>query len=131
MPHRRGDMFRRVLSGLLVLVVLMLPAGRADALTLPVFDADLHAALAEHGDEHRGLTTSPAQSHSESPCDDCDHPDGLACCLSCGFFVGNLPSIHPAPVPLASASLKYLMSSTSPPDGLTNSPDLPPPRQNV
>jgi hypothetical protein len=131
MPHRRGDMFRRVLSGLLVLVVLMLPAGRTDALTLPVFDAALHAALAGHGGEHHGLTTVPARSHSEAPCDDCDHPDGLACCLSCGFLLGNLPSVRPAPVPLASASLKYLMSLTSSPDGLTSSPDLPPPRQNV
>jgi hypothetical protein len=131
MPHRGGDMVRRVISGLLVVVVLMLPAGRADAMTLPVFDAAIHAALAGHGGEHRGLTTSPARTHSETPCDDCDHPDGLACCLSCGFLLGNLPSIHPALVPLASASLRYLMSSTSSPDGLTNSPDLPPPRQNV
>jgi hypothetical protein len=131
MPYRRDDMVRRVLSGLLVLIVLMLPVGRAGALTLPVFAAASHTALAGHGDEHAGLTISPVCNSSGSPCDGCEHPDGYACCLTCGFVVGDLPSTQNASRPLEATSLSFLMLSTAPPDGLSSAPDLPPPRHIV
>lgn len=127
MPYRRGDIFGRALSGLLVQIVLMLPVTRAGAVLLPLFDTASHVALTEYGDEDRGSTNT----HSGTPCDGCEHPDGLACCLSCGFLVGDLPSIQTAPRPQAAASLHFLMSSSSPPDGLTSAPDLPPPRHIV
>jgi hypothetical protein len=131
MPFRRNDMVRRVLSGLLVLIVLMLPVGRAGALSSPVFVAASHAASAGHAHEHPGLTNSPVRDASGSPCDGCEHPDDYACCLSCGFVVGTLPSIQTASRPLAAASLRYLMLSTAPLDSLSSAPNLPPPRHIV
>jgi hypothetical protein len=131
MPYRRNDMVRRVLSGLLVLIVLLLPVGHAGALTLPAFAAASHAALAGHDDEHPGLMISPVHDASGSPCDGCEHPGGCACCLSCGFFVGVLQSIQMASRPLVPASLSYLTLSTTPLDGLCSAPTLPPPRHAV
>jgi hypothetical protein len=131
MPYRRNDMVRRVLSGLLVLSVLLLPVGGAGALTLPAFADASHATLADLGEVHPALTISLARDSSGSPCDGCEHPDDCACCLSCGFVVGNLPSIQTTSRYLASAPLSYLMLSSLPPDGLSNAPDLPPPRHIV
>ena len=130
MAYRRNDMVRRVLSGLLVLIVLMLPVGPAP-LALPVFEAASHAALMGHGDKQSGLTVAPVRSHSGSPCDGREHPDGCACCLSCGFVAGNLPAMQTASRPLAAVSLSYLMLAATPPDGLTSTPNLPPPRYIV
>ena len=131
MPYRRGDIFGRALVGLLVLVVLVLPVARAGAVMLPLFDGASYAALAGHDDDDRASVAFPAHSHSGSPRDGCEHPDGLTCCLSCGFLLGDLPSIQPAPRPQSAASLRFLMLSTSSPDGLASAPDLPPPRQIV
>ena len=126
MPYRCGDIFRRALAGLLVVLVILLPVARAPAVMLPISDTTSHAALAVQADERPAFL--PVHSHSGSPCDGCEHPDGLACCLACGFPVGNFPSIQPAPRSQAAASLRFLMSSISSPDGLTSAPDLPPPR---
>ena len=128
MPFRRNAMVRRVLSGLLVLIVILLPVGRAGILTSPVFAAAPHAASAGHADEHPGLMNSMARDASGSPRGGCDHPDGYACCPSCDFLLGNLPSIRTVSVPLAAASLRYLMLSTAPLDSLSSAPNLPPPR---
>ena len=119
------------MSGLLVLIALMLPVGRAGVLTSPVFAAASHGASAGHADEHPGLTNSPVRDASGSPCDGCEHPDGYACCLTCGFVVGDLPSTQNASRPLEATSLSFLMLSTAPPDGLSSAPDLPPPRHIV
>ena len=131
MPFRRNDMVRRVLSGLLVLIVLMLPVGPAGGLSSPAFAAASHAASAGHAGEHPGLANSPVHDASGSPRDYCDHPDDYACCQSCGFVVGNLPSIQTASRPLATGPLRYLMLSTAPPDSLSSAPNLPPPRHIV
>lgn len=131
MPYRRNDMVGRVLSGLLVLVVLMLPVGRADALTLPLLGSASEAVLAGHGDEHPGLTPWPVRDSAGSPCDDCEHPDGDACCLSFGSVVGDLPSIHSVLRPLSAAPLNYLIISVTTPAGRNSAPDLPPPRHIV
>ena len=127
----RNDMVRRVLSGLLVVIVLMLPVGRADALMSSGFAAASPAALAGQGGQHPELTISPVRNSSGSPCDGCDHPDGCACCLSCAFFVANLPSMQTASRPLAVSPLRYLILAASPPDGPSSAPALPPPRQIV
>jgi hypothetical protein len=120
-----------VMSGLLVLIALMLPVGPAGVLTSPVFAAASHGASAGHAHEHPGLTNSPVRDASGSPCDGCEHPDDYACCLSCGFVVGDLPSIGTVSLPLAAAPLRYLMLSTAPPDSLSSAPNLPPPRHIV
>jgi hypothetical protein len=131
MAYRRNDVVRRVLSGLLVLILLMLPVGHADAMTLPVFESAWHAALAGPGDEQPGLTASPVRNRLGLPRDGCEDPDGCACCLSRGCVVGNLPAIQTAPRPLVAASLSYLMLPATPTDGLGSAPDLPPPRHIV
>jgi hypothetical protein len=131
MPYRGNDMVGRVLSGLLFLIALLLPVGGADALTLPAFSDTSHAALPDHGEKPSALPISPVRDSSGSPCDGCAHPDSCACCLSCGFVLGNLPSIQNAAQPLAAAPLKYLVLSSLPPDGRSSAPDLPPPRHIV
>jgi hypothetical protein len=131
MAYRGNDMVRRVLSGLLVLIVLMLPVGPADAMTLPVFETASHAALSGHDGETLWLTAPAVRGPSSSPCDGCQDPDGCACCPACGFGVGNLPTMQTASRPQVAASLSYLILSATPPDGLTSPPNLPPPRHIV
>lgn len=126
MPYRRGDFFRRALAGLLVVLIILLPVARLAAVMVPVSDTTSHAALTVQVDERPAFF--PVHSHSGSPC---EGPDGLPCCTACGFAVGNLPSIQSAPRRQAAASLRFLISSISSPDGLTSAPDLPPPRHIV
>jgi hypothetical protein len=131
MAYRGNDIIRRLLSGLLFLIVILLPAGLAEAITLPVFKTVSHEALAGRGDEQPGMTASPVRNHSGLYRDGCEDPDGCICCLSRGFVIGNLPPIQMEPRPLVAASLSYLMLSATPPDGPSRAPDLPPPRHFV
>jgi hypothetical protein len=122
----RDGPFRKALSGLLVLVVLLVSVAQGRAVMLPIFDTASHAIAVGQSDEHR--TTSPAHNH---PCD--DHDQGLACCLAggCPILTGNLPSGQPALQPRAAVALAFLMAPTTAPDELNSPPDLPPPRYIV
>ena len=128
MLYRRDGQFRKALSGLLVLIVLLMSVAQARAVMLPVFDTASHAITAGQSDEHR--TTSPAHSH---PCDGHESTHGLACCLAggCPILTGNLPPGQPTPQPQAAVALAFLMASTTAPDELNSAPDLPPPRYIV
>jgi hypothetical protein len=130
-PYRRTELIRKVLSGLLVLVVLLLPVGDAGAATSPGFADASQATLAGHDDAHSALTISPAHSASGMFRDGSGHPDDCACCLSCGLGVANLPSLETVSLRFALGGLSYLMVSYARPDGLSRGPDLPPPRHIV
>jgi hypothetical protein len=131
MPFCRGNIVRKALSGLLVLIILVLPVAHAGAAVLLAFNTASHVAQAGHGLEKRGSASLAADPNSGLSTDDCDDPGGPCCCLSCGSLVGVLPAIHSTVWPQAVASLRFMMSSTAPCDGLTGAPDLPPPRHIV
>ena len=126
---RVGNCLKRALAGLLVLLVILLPAANASVLSSVTRMAAATILIIDDG-EDRASTAAPHR-HSGVPCDDREHPDNLACCLFCGYLVGDVPSVQPAARPSASASLHFLMFSAPSPDGLTSAPDLPPPRHVV
>ena len=121
---RPGHSLKRALAGLLVLLVILLPAASATAMSVASRAAPTILTL----DHREGRASTAPHHHSGAPGDGCEHRDNLACCLSCGYLLGAVPSVQPATRPSASAPLHFLMFSGRSPDGLTSAPDLPPPR---
>ena len=128
MLYRRDGQFRKVLSGLLVLIVLLMSVAQARAVMLPVFDTASHAITVGQSDEHR--TTSPAHSH---PCDGHEYPTASPAVWPAGALSSRaiVPPGQPTPQHTGSGALAFLMASTTAPDELNSAPDLPPPRSIV
>lgn len=157
MPHRRRHQLRNALSGLLVLIVLVLPVTRANAALPPATSlaavaTAFNAARAEP--RHRTGTSSsdersklPCPGHVESPwhspghfpgqahwqADGLLHADGVDCCPACGcsFAAGALPSAPAMPRSADGAAVGFPPPSESLLDDFSSAPILPPPRPGV
>src|SRR5438309_11462391 len=103
---RPGDSLTRALAGLMALLVILLPTANATA--MPSVTSTAAAMTLITDGEDRASAAAPHR-HSGAPCDGCEHPDNVACCLSCGCLVGDVPLIRPAARLSASVSLHCLM----------------------
>ena len=134
MPQGMGQRFRKMISGLLFLSVLVMSIVQAQATVLPIMHDAINTSAAIH---HDGIADAKAalsaHHHTGSPCKGHDGAHGLACCYisGCSMMSGWLPvpaTVLPAIMP---TTLVYLDSSPVRPDGLQFAPTLPPPRRIV
>ena len=123
MPRGMGRRFRKMISGLLFLSVLVMSVVQAHSTVSPV----MHGGMAD------AMAPLSAHHHTGSPCKGQDGARGLACCFvsGCSTMSGWLfvpTTVLPAIMP---ATLVYPDSSPVRPDGLQFAPALPPPRRIV
>ena len=137
---RGASTFRRVVAGLLALVLLALPGPamrHASAATL------VHQSFAEHCVSQSDATTlmhaapmHAASAHatvsadaSGQPYGKLDGEQGLPCCVAaqCPSAVGTLPPAHAGPQPFSGAAVRYLAPARAR-FGIEVPPSLPPPR---
>jgi hypothetical protein len=127
-----SDRMRRIVTGLMVLVALVMSVGQV--LALPLVGVPLiHAVL--HGESEAGLAPADA-AHDDlgSPCSHhaCSH--GIDCCCiggACSMLSPWVPVATPAMPLIASRSLAYRDAVALSPDGKGAAPTVPPPRQVV
>lgn len=142
MPRGAG-IFRRIVAGVLALVLLALPGPamrHASAATL------VQQAAAEHCVPHadaatlrQAASTHTASAHpaacTEEPCQPCGKADGeqgLPCCVAaqCPSAVGSLPYAQAGPQPSTGAVLLHLAPANAR-FGIEVPPSLPPPRHEA
>ena len=139
MPRGMGT-FRRVVAGLLALVLLALPgpAMRHASAATPVQQAVaahcvsqsdaatlMQAALMHAASGHEAISTDASGQPCGKPGGDQDLP---CCAAQCPSAVGALPPAHAGPQASSGATVRYL----APADarfGIEVPPSLPPPRQ--
>ena len=132
--------FRRVIAGLLALVLLALPGPvmrHASAATLA------QQAAAEHCVSHAGadMLTQATPMHAAhvhmsvvaepgQPCGTPGDNQGLPCCVAaqCVVAIGALPPSQAGPVPSSGAVIRYLAPAHAR-FGIEVPPSLPPPRR--
>ena len=127
-----SDRMRRIVTGLMVLVALVMSVGQVLALPL-VGVPPVHAAL--HGESEAGLAPADA-AHDDlgSPCSHHAGSHGLDCCCiggACSMLSPWVPVATPAMPPIASRSLTYRDAIVLSPDGKGAAPTVPPPRHVV
>jgi len=132
MPRGMGR-FRRVVAGLLALVLLALPGapvGHASAAVAIQHQAALHHC-GGHEDPSPVQASTSAHHHQDhgQPCDDSGGKPGLACCASaqCPALVGAPPLATAGPLP-HSGPTERLAVLASGAHGLDIAPMTPPPR---
>jgi hypothetical protein len=134
MPPQRRERLRRVVSGLLVMMILVLSVTRANAVAQPGWNIVLQVAgSVASGSRGESEGVARVHDHSGSPCQGHVHGEGLTCCpaLCCLFGAGNIPSVAAIPAPVPAVLPGYPMPPTALPRGHSSAPTLPPPRQGV
>ena len=140
MPRGTGT-FRRVVAGLLALVLLALPgpAMRHASAATPVQQAAAEHCVT-HGDALTLMEAAPthtASGHAAistgepgQPCGNSGGERGLPCCVAaqCPSAVGAVPAAHAGPQPSSGAAIRYLAPAHTR-FGIEVPPSLPPPRQ--
>jgi hypothetical protein len=134
MPQGMGRRFRKMISGLLFLSIIVMSVAQAHATILLVMhDAIRSTAAVHHGGIAGATVPLSGHDHTGSPCKGHDGAHGLTCCFSngCPMMSGWLPvptTVLPA---IVATTLGYLDASTPRPDGLRFAPTPPPPRRIV
>lgn len=132
MPNGFTDRLRRLLSGLLVLVVLAMSVAQVNAMISPEDDEVSYEITAQHPHDHHAAAI-PAHDHANRPCEGPDRPHGPACCLSrgCPLLAAGLLSTAPVPLPTPPGRAVHARHVSSQPIGVGKAPDLRPPRTTV
>jgi hypothetical protein len=133
MPQGMGRRFRKMVSGLLFLSVLVMSIVQTYAAVSPIMHDAIHTSGAiQHDGTADAIAPRSAHHHTESPCKG-HGAHGLACCCisGCSMMSAWLPvpaTVLPAIMP---TTLVYLDSSPVRPDDVQFAPTLPPPRRSV
>jgi hypothetical protein len=133
MPQGMGTLFRKMVSGLLVLSVLLLSFAQAHA-ALPVsHDATVTLTAVDHDGTAGAVAPFSADDRTGSPCKGHDGAHCLACCFAgaCSMMSGWLPVPSTVLSAIMPVTLVYFDASTTRPGGLRSAPALPPPRRIV
>lgn len=140
MPRGTGT-FRRVVAGLLALVLLALPgpAMRHASAAMPIQQPAAEQCVA-HSDAAKLMEAAPVHATSGhtsvsarepgQPCGNSGGEPSLPCCVAvqCPSAVGALPPAHAGPQPSSGATIRYLAPAHAR-FGTEVPPSLPPPRQ--
>ncbi len=133
MPKGAGGRFRRVVSGLLVLVLLAVGSASAGAAVAPVAYAGLGATAIGVDQGEPTATSAHTCRDAGAPCPTPTGPHGAVCCLTFGCSAGTvaLPTAITVMRMRLASGVTYRTRSTVRPDGLGQAPALPPPRAIV
>ena len=126
MPRWRNATVGRVMSGLIVLALLLVPNARVSAqLAMPIAEATRHPATAPRAAAHHHATP---ERHSP-PCDEQKPGPTLACCFmgACMADAAALPVAPPSKRVRQLGTASYSIARVAVPDGLPSAPDLHPP----
>jgi hypothetical protein len=129
MPQGAGDRFRRLLTGLLVLVLLVIGPATANAALASVRYAGLGTSTVGMDDGGRTATATQACPDASTPWPTSADTDGAVCCLTLGCSVGTVA--QPAAVTVMrmhlASGVTYRSDPTVHPGGFGQAPALPPP----
>jgi hypothetical protein len=135
MPQGMGRRFRKMISGLLFLSVVIMSAAQAHATVLQVMHDAVHPTAAAHHDVIADAQLSlSGHDHTGLPCAGHDGAHGLTCCCfgcGCPMMSGWLPVPATGLPAIVATTFGYLDASTARPDDLRFAPALPPPRPIV
>ena len=130
MPEGSDHIFRRVLSGLLVLAIFVMPVVQVRASIVVAMQSTEHVAPVAHHNDSEIATLPPSHDHSQSPCKNHEATHGLPCCFagSCSMLAGWLTTASPSLPWVRQLAPIYWASSTPSSDDLGGAPARKPPR---